>query len=609
MISVRNPVAGLRPVVAAAWACRKVALPRVASRQLLHPTVVSLVVALLVVGGGELARAVPGAQAAAALASAESAQRLSPEGEAAFRALVEAGQLSDLRWPDFSDYRVHVKNFYEPAGYSLAWVRDGQATPQALTVIGLLQDADSKGLQAEDYDGPRWAARLARLKQTKPPPSEEDLARFDLELTVSLMRYISDLHIGRVNPRHFKFGLDIEHKKYNLPDLLRQQIVDGEDVAEVLAEAEPQFEGYRRTLKALQSYLVLAREGDGEPLPLPAKTVKPGDPYSAAGQLAGRLEVLGDLPPDRAAALEQSDATSYTGALVSAVKHFQHRHGLDEDGRLGPKTVEEINTPLGQRVLQLQLALERWRWVPPGFARPPIVVNIPEFRLRAFNEHQQVVLSMKVVVGKAYRHQTPVFANEMKYVIFRPYWNVPLSIQLAELVPKLRKDRAYLAKHGFEVVNNREQVVGRGVVSDSLLEQLRSGKLGIRQTPGGENALGLVKFLFPNEYNVYLHGTPAPELFAKARRDFSHGCIRVEDPLALAEWVLRDKPEWTADRIKAVMNGTETVQVNLDKPIPVLIFYTTAVVLASGEVEFFDDIYGHDRELEQVLAKGYPYPG
>ena len=488
-------------------------------------------------------------------------------------------------------------------------MRDGRATPQALTLIGLLQDADSKGLHSCDYDGPRWADRLSRLSRTNPPPSEDDLDRFDLAFTVSVMRYISDQHIGRVNPRHFKFGLDIEHKKYNLPDLLRQWIVDSPDVAAALAELEPPYEAYRRTVKALQSYLALAERGDGEPLPLPAKPVKPGDRFPAAAQLAKRLQVFGDLPePGAPAAADWETKAFYTSDLVDAVKRFQRRHGLEPDGRLGRKTVEEINAPLSRRVLQLQLALERWRWVPPGFPRPPIVVNIPEFRLRTFNDQYQVVLNMKVVVGKAYRHQTPVFANEMKYIIFRLYWNVPLSIQRAELLPKIRKDRDYLAKHGYEIVDKRDQVVSAGVLTDALLKQLRSGDLGIRQRAGGENALGPVKFVFPNQYDVYLHGTPALELFAKARRDFSHGCIRVEDPLALAEWVLRDQPEWTPDRIKAAMEGTVTFQVNLDQPIPVLIFYTTTVVLADGEVEFFDDIYGHDADLEQVLAKGYPYP-
>ncbi len=548
------------------------------------------------------------AQQPSSQASTQSAepQRLSQQGAASLQALVESGHLADLRWPDFTDYRVHIKDFYEPVGYALAWVRGGQVTPQAKAVITLLKDSDSKGLHADDYDGSRWDARLAKLGQTNPSPTEDDWGRFDLALTVSLMRYISDLHIGKVNPKHFNFGLDIENKKYKLQDLIRDRILNSSDVNAELARVEPQFPGYQRTIQALQSYLALARQGDGDPLPAVRKAVKPGDPYPAAAQLVKRLQLLGDLPAN---SNPPADASTYSGVLVDGVKHFQQRHSLNPDGALGQQTVQDLNVPLTQRVLELQLALERWRWIPPDFPRPPVVVNIPEFRLRAYTDEFKVALSMKVVVGKSYKHQTPVFANQVRFVFFRPYWNVPPSIQRAELVPKIRKDHGYLAKNNYEVVNNAGQVLTDSAVSDAVLAQLVSGSVRIRQKPGPDNALGPAKFVFPNEYDVYLHGTPAQALFAQARRDFSHGCIRVEDPAALAAWLLQGKPEWTADRIKAAMNGTQQVQVNLDKPVPVLIFYSTAVVQPDGEVDFFDDIYGHDAELEQVLAKGYPYPG
>jgi murein L,D-transpeptidase YcbB/YkuD len=211
-------------------------------------------------------------------------------------------------------------------------------------------------------------------------------------------------------------------------------------------------------------------------------------------------------------------------------------------------------------------------------------------------------------VGKAYHHHTPVFANYMRYLIFRPYWDVPLSIQRAEMISKILHDRNYLASNDFEVVNHDGDLVTDGTVSDDVLSGLRSGSLNIRQKPGPKNALGLVKFIFPNSYNVYLHGTPAVELFARARRDFSHGCIRVENPVALAAWVLRDRPEWDVARNQAVMNGEQTMQVNLSHPIPVLIIYTTAVVEPDGEVRFFPDIYGDDASLKRVLAAGYPFP-
>jgi len=540
---------------------------------------------------------------------------LSPQGAAAMQALVESGHLPDLRWPDFTDYRAHLKNFYEPVGYQLGWVHPAQGstpqvTPQALAVITLLEGADNKGLHAEDYDGPRWPERLARLRQTNSPPSEDDLARFDLALTVSLMRYISDLHIGKVNPQHFKFGLDIENKKYKLQDLIRQKIIDSQDPGSMLAEVEPPFEGYRRTIQALQAYLALAKQGDGEFIAVPSKPIRPGGSYAALPQLAKRLSLLGDLPASASPASATGDTpTVYGGPLVDAVKHFQRRHGLDPTGVLDPKTAQEINVPLAGRVVQLQMALERWRWIPPGFPRPPIVVNVPEFQLRAYDAQHQIALTMRVVVGKAYRHQTPVFAEDMRYVVFRPYWNVPISIQRSELVPKIRKNRGYLQKQNYEMVDRKGQSLGAGPVTDAQLTDLQAGRISIRQKPGPNNSLGSVKFLFPNEYNVYLHDTPAQAFFSKNRRDFSHGCIRLAEPAKLAAWVLADKPEWTSDRIKAAMNGDAPTQVNLDKPIPVLILYSTAVVEADGEVDFFDDIYGHDADLEKVLAKGYPYPG
>jgi murein L,D-transpeptidase YcbB/YkuD len=257
----------------------------------------------------------------------------------------------------------------------------------------------------------------------------------------------------------------------------------------------------------------------------------------------------------------------------------------------------------------MQWTLERWRWLPDAYQKSPIVANIPEFRLRAYDKDFNVGLTMKVVVGKSYGHNTPVFDDEMKYVVFRPYWNVPPSIVRGELIPNIAKDPNYLSKKGFEITDARQQVIGSGPVIGDTVSQLRAGKLFIRQKPGPKNSLGLVKFLFPNSYNVYMHDTPAPALFSQSRRDFSHGCIRLEKPADLAAWVLRNDPSWTPERIKAAMNGTDNQQVNLAQPIPVLIVYATVIVLSDGLVNFYDDIYGHDAALQKVLAKGYPYPG
>lgn len=530
--------------------------------------------------------------------SAATASSSDVSGE--LRQIVAAGQLSDLRWPDFSDYRVHLKNFYEPSGYTFAWIRDSQATPQAQVVIDTLQQADSKGLNAEDYDSSRWKARLGQLNE---PASA---AHFDVALTVCVMRYISDLHIGKVNPQHFNFALSTAGKKYDLAQFVRSRLVSGNETKAALESIEPPFAGYKRTQAALQHYVNLSQEDDGEQLPALAKSINPGDEYIGVPRLTRLLRLLGDLPVSANA----PPGNIYESPLVEAVKHFQERHGLIPNGRLDAQTLKQLNTPLSSRVEQLRLTLERWRWLPLEFAQPPVVVNIPEFRLRTYDVNGQIILNMRVIVGKAYRHQTPVFEKEMQYIVFRPYWNVPPSIQRSEIVPAIQRDRNYVAKNNYEVITPAGTVVTSGAISDEVLEQLRAGKLAVRQKPGPTNALGLVKLIFPNQYNVYLHSTPSQQLFSQSRRDFSHGCIRVEKPDELVSWALRDKPEWTLARVRAAMqSGKDNVQVNLAKPIPVLILYGTAVVDVNGVVQFFDDIYGHDDALKKVLAKGYPYPG
>ncbi len=526
---------------------------------------------------------------------------VAPAQAAALREIVASGHLADLRWPDFSDYKVLVDGFYAPAGYAPAWVRGGQPSASALALIQAFRDAWKRGLEPEDYDASRWDARLQALKGPNADP-----ARFDAALTVCAMRLVSDLHIGRINPQHFHFGLSVQGKKYDLPRFLRERLMTAADVSAVLDGVEPPFPGYRRTEAALVRYAEMARGPAVEALPVPAKAVRPGERYAEAAALGRRLVLLGDLAPDAAPA---ANSDVYGGALVEGVKRFQLRHGLDDDGRLGPDTVKQLNVPLADRVRQLQLALERWRWLPSEFSSPPIIVNIPDFRLRVIDKTDNVAIDMRVVVGKAAPTQTPVFSRDMTYVVFRPYWNVPPSILRGEIVPAITRDRNYIANKRYEVTTPDGKVVTDGPISDEVLAQLKAGRLAVRQKPGPGNALGLVKLIFPNEFNVYLHSTPSASLFAKSRRDFSHGCIRVEKPAELAAWVLRDNPDWTLERVReAMQTGPDDVTVKLERPVPVFIVYATALAYPNGEVYFYDDIYGHDADLVQALARGYPYP-
>jgi murein L,D-transpeptidase YcbB/YkuD len=520
------------------------------------------------------------------------------------REIAAAGKLADLRWPDFSDYRLHIQRVYDSSNFTPLWVRGNQPSPQALGMIQTFKESARKGLQPEEYDSSRWEARVATLKSSG--ANANTVANFDAALTITTMRYISDLHIGRVNPAHFKFGIDIKQKKYDLPEFVTTKVINAPDVAAVLGGVEPPYDGYKRTEAALQQYEQLAAKGDGPSVPEVQKPVSAGGAYAGSAELAARLRLLGDLPQDAA---ENVDPHQYDASLVDAVKHFQSRHGIGADGKLDKDTIRLLNVPLAARVVQLDDALERWRWLPPNFPQPPVVVNIPEFVLRAFSPDQKVALSMNVVVGRAVRTQTPVFAEDMKYLVFRPYWNVPPSILRGEIIPAIAKDRGYIERKGFEVTDSSGRVITSGTVTDEVLAQLRAGRLMVRQKPGPTNALGLVKFIFPNQNNVYLHSTPSQQLFSQSRRDFSHGCVRVEKPAELAAFLLRNQPPWTLDRAQAAMqSGRDNQQVNLAIPVPVLILYVTAVVEPDNSVHFFDDIYGHDKTLNAVLAKGPPYP-
>lgn len=445
------------------------------------------------------------------------AHQLSSEGQSELARMISAGRLSGLQCPNFSAYQVPVQNFYESMGRGLAWLHDAELTNQARELVAVLQNADQKGLNPEDYDGPKWPARVQTLQGKSP---ESELIRFDLALTVSAMRYASDVHVGRVDPHEVGLDYDVDAKRINLAEFLKRNVVDAPDVAAAFQKLEPPFPEYQQTEKALVAYEEQKEDGDAK-------------------------------------------------------------------------------TPLTSKIERLELALERWRWIPFGSQQPVIVVNIPEFQLRAYDEEYNPALTMRVLVGKANgKNDTPLFGGRMRSVIFRPYWNVPPSIERAELLPRIERDPSYIASHAYEVVDANGRVAGGNVVSGLL-----SGRLGIRQRPGGHNAMGLVKFVFPNEYDVYMHDTPMVKLFSKERRDLTHGCIRVQKPEDLAEWVLRFNSGWSRDQIHSAMEGSRTVPVNLDNPISVFLVYMTATADENGEAHFFDDIYGRDEALRRALAQ------
>ncbi|MBW8313355.1 MAG: L,D-transpeptidase family protein, partial [Hydrogenophaga sp.] len=313
--------------------------------------------------------------------------------------------------------------------------------------------------------------------------------------------------------------------------------------------------------------------------------------------LAERLRLLGDLTAD-----EPLPAV-YEGVWVEAVQRFQERHGLEADGVVGKDTWAALQVTPGERAQQIALNLERLRWTPLTEAQRMIVVNIPEFVLRAYEVREGRIVvhqTMKIIVGKAMDTRTPVFEEEMRSIEFSPYWNVPPSIARSETVPKLQRDPGYLAREDMEFVLP-DGLVSTEVTPDVLAEVL-AGRARIRQRPGPKNALGAIKFSFPNRDHIFLHHTPAAQLFGKGRRDFSHGCVRVEQPVELALFVLQDMPQWTGQRVREAMAAGQLQAVRLATPVPVLITYGTALV-KQGRLHFYPDIYGHDRELAEALRQ------
>jgi murein L,D-transpeptidase YcbB/YkuD len=470
-------------------------------------------------------------------------------------------------------------------------------------VLHELQNAESYGLETQDYGG----TEIAQLLNVQASPALGDDARwaqFDVMLSAAALRLVSDLHYGRVTPEAagFKLREDRSRPPLDLAVVLKD-LAGAPKATDVLSSVEPPFYHYALLKDALSRLRRVIQQQDFTRLPPPPTRLRIGDVYAGAPALRRMLNLMGDLPGEASAL--PADAT-FDADLSAAVRRYQLRHGLAATGTVDKSTFAELATPPARRIRQITLTLERWRWLTP-FETPPIIVNVPQFRLFAFRttaDRAADILQMDVIVGRTYpKTQTPVFEGSMRYVILRPYWDVPYSITQREMLPKIRANPRYMAAQHLEIASGPGDSSPVVPATPKNLKALAAGKLRLRQQPGEDNALGLIKFMFPNSYNVYLHSTPAHALFKQPVRTFSHGCIRVSDPLALATLVLKDEPgDWTQDKIQAAMNGTSTVRIDLNRPVEVLILYATALATEAGPIMFFDDIYGYDKKLEQQLG-------
>lgn len=521
------------------------------------------------------------------------------------QSLINSGRHPELRWGRFADVAKTLNQLYPPPEPVPLWVRDGQPTAQARVMVDTLARADDEGLNAVDYDAELLKKRLAGPELKSGDPAA--VAAFDVALSIAATRYVANIYLGRVNPRAVGFGLNVEPKRLDVPRRVRE-ITQSPHPETILASLEPRFPIYRPLKEALLRYRQLAREMPRMRFGFPAKFT-PGMSHKDVPALRMMLVALGDLETIRPAT---GNPELYDDELARAVKAYQIRHGLGDDAIIGKATLARLSTPIADRLKQIQLGLERLRWLPASVHGLYLIVNIPSFQLygakagAGLGQHE---LQMNVVVGEAIDgRNTPVFHSDMTTVTFRPYWNVPEGIAAKELVPAIVRDRKYLAKNAMEIVPNFSPQATPLEPSSVNLQKLAAGALKIRQKPGPKNALGAVKFSFPNTNNVYLHSTPSQSLFNRDRRDFSHGCIRVQEPQKLAEWVLADNGDWPKERIQEFMQGEVTKTITIKKPIPVYILYSTVMTDQDGRVSFFEDIYGHDRTLQVLLARGFPYP-
>jgi murein L,D-transpeptidase YcbB/YkuD len=484
--------------------------------------------------------------------------------------------------------------FYATRQFSPAWIEGGSARPQMSALVRAIHAAAREGLDPELYSASlldRRTEESSRGFLTKKGFKRDEAVAMDVWLTWLYMKFASDLADGVSDLAHDDPTWQIRAEPFDPLAQLERGLRDNR-IAESLFELTPTSPDYRALQRALADYRARAERGGWSPLPANMR-LKPGQTSPAVAALAARLAASGDysgtVPP-------QDRSAVYGADLQEAVKRFQRRHGLADDGIVGAPTVAEMNVPIQSRIAAIELSMERWRWLPRDLGDRYILVNIPEMRLDVW-EHGMVPLSMRVVVGKP-DTQTPIFNDRMTYLVFAPFWNIPTDIAEKETLPSVLRDASFLDRMNMEVVDAAGHPVDAGSID---LED--PGKYRFRQRPGTSNALGLVKFMFPNQFNVYLHDTPADSLFARASRSLSHGCVRVEQPEKLAQYALRDQPEWTPEKISEAMHGADERIVKLKEPIPVYFGYWTARVSPDRLVQFRKDIYSIDNRQAAKLAE------
>jgi murein L,D-transpeptidase YcbB/YkuD len=470
---------------------------------------------------------------------------------------------------EYSSYHQQFFNFYKQRNYEYAWFDTSGVTEQAANFMNLLNTAI-----IESHDSDLYNKKLSSLYAsfvTDSTKHEEVLPlQTELYLTGQFFLYVSKVYNDK-DVDAADLGWFIPKKKFDFTKFVDSVIVTkgkGED------KYLPLSKQYKLLQNELTRYYNIQKNNSWDSIANPKKKYKTGDSSDAIAQIKQRLFLLGDMP-------QQDTTKQFDSTLSNAINSFQHRMGLDETGNVNAATIHELNVPIRERIKQLIVNLERMRWLPGESDSNYIVVNIPEFKLHVYDDGH-VEFPLNVIVGEE-GTGTVIFTGKLKYIVFSPYWNVPRSIVKREILPEMDKDPNYLEEQNMEITDN---VNGLPV---------------IRQKPGEKNSLGLVKFLFPNNYNIYLHDTPFKELFSKASRSFSHGCIRLENAKKMTMYLLRDDASYTEGKVDSLMHLDHEKWVTLKNPLRVSITYFTAWVDEDGKLNFRKDVYGHDAEMAKKL--------
>ena len=524
---------------------------------------------------------------------------------------------SQRRWFRRSRERSLVGNYdvaplvlrcYERRGFRAAWCTGRGPKEEAFQLAEALGCAATEGLELEDVQAGALRARLGTQRSwvtleggllgRRPDPHV--LADLDLWLTRSFFKHAAHLSTGLLDPARLPADWHLRPRRIDLVAVLERALAS-HDVGDALAALAPPHPGYARLRGLLGRYREIARARGWPSIP-PGPVLRRRSTGARVRLLRARLAIEGDL--DSALA----SGSGFDAALAAALQRFQARHGLDTSGVAGPRDLAELNVPASARVRQIELNLERWRWLPGTLGERHLLVNIPGFTLEA-REQDRTVLGMRVVVGRELS-RTPMFSDSITYLVFNPVWEVPPDIAAGEVLPSIQKDPQYLAKNRLRVFRGRgrearevnpAQVDWKKVTPESF-------RFSVKQDPGPESAVGHVKFMCPNQYAVYLHDTPASHLFGQTERDFSHGCVRVEKPLELAEYLLRRKKGWDSLRVAAAFDTLKNQAVILPRRVPVHILYWTAWVDGDGRAQFRRDVYGLDSLLAAALSRARGVP-